>query len=127
MRGVKLMMLAEPGMLGIGGDVRLKELGHGRKRLTNSGDGLLIRQPADSGLIFLRPSSQPHPLPPLEQSFRRQPKNPLLEIQSGSFASQILKTKQHVMTLVCALYCHCASSEPALSSDRLLSYRSFAP
>lgn len=53
------MMLAEPGMLGIGGDVRLKELGHGRKRLTNSGDGLLIRQPAASGLIFLRPAPNP--------------------------------------------------------------------
>jgi hypothetical protein len=76
MRGVKLMMLAEPGMLGIGGDVRLKELGHGRKRLTNLGDGLLIRQPADSGLIFFAPSSQPHSLPPLEQRFRRQPKAP---------------------------------------------------
>ena len=40
-------------------DVRLKELGHGRKRLTNSGDGLLIRQPAASGLIFLRPAPNP--------------------------------------------------------------------
>jgi hypothetical protein len=53
------MMLAEPGMLGIGGGVRLKELGRGRKRLTNSGDGLLIRQPADSRLIFLRPAPNP--------------------------------------------------------------------
>lgn len=91
MRGVKLMMLAEPGMLGIGGDVRLKELGHGRKRLTNSGDGPLIRQPADNGLIFLRPAPNPTLLPPLEQSFRRQPKA-LLE--SGSFASQILNNKR---------------------------------
>jgi hypothetical protein len=44
--GSKLMMLAEPAMLGIGGGVRLKELGHGRKKLTNSGDVPLIRKPA---------------------------------------------------------------------------------
>jgi hypothetical protein len=51
------MMLAEPGMLGIGGGCEVEgELGHGRKRLTNSGDGPLIRQPTDDGLIFFAPS-----------------------------------------------------------------------
>jgi len=120
------MMLAEPGMLGIGGDVRLKELGHGRKRLTNSGDGLLIRQAGASGLIFFAPSSQPHPFAALRAKAFAGNEMPLLE--SGSFASQIPpKQTNSVMTVVCALYCHCASSEPALSSDRLISYRSFAP
>jgi hypothetical protein len=58
--GSKLMMLAEPGMLGDWWWCEVEgELGHGRKRLTNSGDGPLIRQPADSGLIFLRPAPNP--------------------------------------------------------------------
>ena len=53
-------------MLGIGGDVRLKELGHGRNRATNSGDGPLIRSPARSATDLFAPSFQPHSLPPLD-------------------------------------------------------------